>query len=94
MELGPVEILIPAIVTALIAIARQTTEKLDGPAAYWVSIGLNIVAQVAAALATGGEPVGAAALGLGTGAIVGPGLATTGKRLGMGKAIKPRSDSA
>ncbi len=92
LELDLVQLAIPAIVSALIVAARQFSARFDGPAAYWWSIGVNIVAQVAAELATGDGSgmVAAATLGLGTGAIVSPGLAATGKRIGAGKLVKPR----
>lgn len=96
IEVGLVELAIPAVVSALIVAARNFSAKLDGPAAYWWSVGLNVVAQVAAELAAGDGGFTAATLmqagglGLGTGAVVGPGLATSGKRLGAGKLIKPR----
>ncbi len=93
MEFGLVELMIPAVVTALVALVRQFTEKLDGPKAYWVSVAVNVVAQVAAQVQAGGDPMAGAALGLGTGAVVGPGLASTGKRVGLAKFFKPRSDS-
>ncbi len=96
MEFSGIELLVPALVTGAIIALRQFTAKLDGPAAYWWSIGLNIVAQVAVALTTGAEGADpavaqAAMVGLGTGAVVSPGLAAAGKRIGAGKAIKPRS---
>lgn len=95
MEFSGLELFVPAVVSGLIIGLRQFSEKLDGPAAYWWSIGLNVVGQVAAALLSGQPPdlaiVGnAAALGLGTGAVVSPGIAAAGKRLGAGKVVKPR----
>lgn len=96
MEFSGLELFVPAVVTGLIVAARQFSARLDGPAAYWWSIGLNILGQVAVGLAagTGTDPVAignAAALGLGTGAIVSPGIAATGKRVGAAKVVKPRS---
>ncbi len=96
MEFTGLELFVPAVVTALIVALRQFTAKLDGPAAYWWSVGLNIVGQVAAALLSGAPPDpsvigGAAALGVGTGAVVSPGIATSAKRVGAAKAVKPRS---
>lgn len=93
MEFTGVELLVPALVSGLIVAIRQFSAKLDGPAAYWWSIGLNVLAQVAVALTADGDPAvaQAALVGLGTGAVVSPGLAATGKRIGAGKAIKPRS---
>lgn len=91
----PLELVIPAVVSALITFARQFSSKLDGSAAFWWSVGVNVAAQVTAELAGAsgaGSLVGAAALGIGTGAVVGPGLATAGKRVGLAKVIKPRDD--
>lgn len=95
MELSGLELFVPAAVTALIVALRQVTEKLDGPAAYWWSIGLNIVGQVVAGLMAqqGTDPsaiMASAGLGLGTGAVISPGIAATGKRVGASKAVKPR----
>lgn len=95
MEFTPTQIVIPVVVSALVTMARQFTAGLDGPKAYWVSIVLNIVAQVVAQLSSdGGSVIAGAALGLGTGAVVGPGLATSVKRLGLEALIKPRRDSS
>lgn len=89
------ELLIPAIVTLLIIVVRQFTERLDGPVAYWVSVIINILAQVTAELATGagggaGGLMSAAVIGAGGGMVASPGLAITGKRLGLKKIVKPR----
>jgi len=88
MEFTGIELFIPAVVSAIIVAARQITASLDGPAAYWWSIALNIAAQVTAALVTGDAGV-VEALGLGaaTGAVVSPGLAASAKRLGARRAV-------
>ncbi len=96
-ELTGFDIFVPAIVSALVTFARQFTAKLDGPKAYWVAMGLNVFAQVAAELASDGAggAVGlanAAAMGVAGGATVSAGIATAGKRVGLGKLIKPRHD--
>lgn len=97
MEISGLELFVPAVVAALVVALRQFSSRLDGPAAYWWSIGLNIVGQVAAAVLTGADTIDpavigqAAALGLGTGAVVSPGIAATGKRLGAAKVVKPRA---
>ncbi len=92
MELSGTQLLIPVAVSTLVTLLRQFTVGLDGNRAYWASIALNMIGQTAAQLMTDGNPMAGAALGIGTGAIVGPGLATTGKRLGLSKLIKPRKD--
>ena len=74
MELNLFDLLVPAIVSGLIVAARQFTAKLDGNQAYLVSVVLNVVAQVTAALLDGGALGAAAVTGVATGAIVGPGL--------------------
>ena len=96
LEIGGIELLIPAIVAAIVVAVRNVSASLDGPRAYWVGLALNVAAQVVAELVAGdgsGSVAGAAALGLGTGAVVSPGLAATGKRLGAAKIVKPRRDS-
>lgn len=98
LELSGFDIFVPAIVAALVTFARQFTEKLDGPKAYWVAMALNIAAQVGAELAgDGGGGAGAlanaAAMGVAGGATVSAGIATAGKRVGLGKVIKPRQKS-
>jgi len=93
LEMGAMELMIPAIVAALIVGVRNFSASLDGPRAYWWSLGLNIVAQVTAELVAGdgtGTVAGAAALGLGTGAVISPGIAATGKRVGLEKVVKPK----
>ncbi len=92
MEVSVTQLLVPIVVSALVTFLRQVTAQLDGPRAYWASVVLNIIAQVVAQLAVDGDPMAGAALGLGTGAIVGPGLATSVKRIGLSKLIKPRRD--
>jgi len=94
MDIALVDLVVPAIVAALIVGVRQFSEKLDGPAAYWWSIVVNIVSQVVVELASGGTGtiVGAAALGLGTGAVVSPGLAISAKRLGASEIVTPRPE--
>jgi hypothetical protein len=95
IEISGIEMLIPAIVTALIVIARQFTASLDGPRAYWISIAINIIAQVTAELAGmgGGAGIaGAAAMGAGTGMIASPGIAITGKRIGLAGVVKPKRE--
>ncbi len=98
IELSGIELLVPAVVSALVIAIRQFSATLDGPAAYWWALGLNVVGQVIAELATGdgGLTAGAigqaAALGVGTGATVSAGVATAGKRLGAGKLVKPKRD--
>lgn len=97
LELSGFDIFVPAIVAALVTLGRQFTEKLDGPKAYWVAMGLNVLAQVTAELAGdggGGATVlaNAAAMGVAGGATVSAGIATAGKRVGLGKLIKPRHD--
>lgn len=94
MEFGGFDLLVPAIVSGLIVLARQFTAKLDGNQAYIASVVLNVVAQVAAALVDGGALAGAAATGLATGAVVGPGLVATGKRVGLKKVMKPKREGA
>jgi hypothetical protein len=94
MELQGFDLLVPAIVSGLIVVARQFTAKLDGNQAYMASVVLNVVAQVAAALLDGGALAGAAATGLATGAVVGPGLVATSKRVGMAKLVKPKREGA
>jgi hypothetical protein len=95
IEISGIEMLIPAIVTVLIMLARQFTARLDGPVAYYVSIVINILAQVLAELAGvggGAGMAGAAAMGAGTGMIASPGLAITGKRFGLRKIVKPKRE--
>jgi hypothetical protein len=88
IELSMVQLLVPAVVSVLVVAIRQVSASLDGPAAYWWALGLNVVGQVAAELATGdggatAAVVGNAAMvGVGTGATVSVGVATAGKRLG------------
>ena len=90
IDLSGFDLLVPLVVSVLIILLRQFTEKLDGPWAYAWSVALNILVQVFTAL-QGGDPGAAAAVtGLGTGAILGPGMVTTTKRLGLGKMVKPR----
>ncbi len=94
LEMGPLELMIPAIVAAVIVAVRNFSASLDGPRAYWWSLGLNILAQVVAELVAGdgtGTVAGAAALGLGTGAVISPGIAAAGKRVGLAKVVKPRT---
>ncbi|MCP4871597.1 MAG: hypothetical protein GY898_23050 [Proteobacteria bacterium] len=99
LQLGAVQLLVPVIVSALVVAARNVSARLDGPAAYWWALGLNVVGQVLAELATGDGGASAAAianagaLGVGTGATVSVGMATAGKRLGAGKLVKPKRDS-
>ena len=90
MELQGFDLLVPAIVSALIVVARQFTAKLDGNQAYMASVVLNVLAQVAAALLDGGALGAAAATGLATGAVVGPGLVATSKRVGLANVVKPK----
>ena len=96
LELSGFDIFVPAIVAALVTFFRQFTEKLDGPSAYWVAMGLNVAAQVTAELAGdgggGGALANAAAMGVAGGATVSAGIATAGKRVGLGRVIKPRAD--
>lgn len=100
VALGLMELLVPTIVSVLVVAVRQFSEKLDGPAAYWWAIGLNIIGQVAAELAAGDGGMTAAAignaagLGVATGGTVSVGIATAGKRLGAGKIVKPRQQPA
>ena len=90
MEITGTQLLIPAVVSTLVAVFRQVSARLDGPSAYWASIVLNVVAQLVAG--EQGSVVAGAALGLGTGAVVGPGLATSVKRIGLGNVVKPRRE--
>ena len=98
IELSVVELLVPAIVSALVMAIRQFSASLDGSAAYWWALGLNVVGQVAVEFAAGDGGATAAAvgnaamLGVGTGATVSVGVATAGKRLGAAKIVKPRRD--
>ncbi len=92
MELSGLQLFVPVAVSALVTLVRQFSAGLDGNRAYWFSIAVNVVGQTAAQLMTDGDPMAGAALGLGTGAVVGPGLATTVKRLGLGKLVKPRKE--
>ncbi len=93
MEFTPMQILIPAVVAAIVTAIRQVSAGLDGPKAYWASIILNIIGQVIVQLqAPEGSVIVGTMLGLGTGAIVSPGLASTLKRVGLAKLIKPRQD--
>ncbi len=96
LSLSATELLVPIIVSALVVGIRNVSAKLDGPTAYYFAIGLNIIGQVVAELATGDGGVtagaigSAAALGVGTGATVSVGVATAGKRLGAKKIVTPR----
>ena len=98
IELSAAELLVPAIVSALVIAIRQVSAKLDGPAAYWWALGLNVVGQVLVAFVADGGSITTAgifyagALGIGTGATVSVGVATAGKRLGAGKMVKPKRD--
>ncbi len=99
IELSGLELLVPAIVSAVVVAVRQFSAKLDGPPAYWWAIGLNVAGQVLVAFVADGGSITTAgifyagALGIGTGATVSVGVATAGKRLGAGRMVKPRRDS-
>lgn len=96
IELSGIELAVPAIVSALVVAVRNVSAKLDGSRAYWWALGLNIVGQVVAELVAGDGGVTAAAIGsaamvgIGTGATVSVGVATAGKRVGLGKLVKPK----
>ncbi|KKM72943.1 hypothetical protein LCGC14_1415390 [marine sediment metagenome] len=96
IELSGFQLLVPVVVSAIVVAIRNVSAQLDGPAAYWWALGLNVLGQVVAELATGDGGVtagaigNAAALGIGTGATVSVGVATAGKRLGAGKVVKPK----
>lgn len=98
IQLSGIELLVPAIVSALVIAVRQFSPRLDGPAAYWWALGLNVVGQVVAELVASDGGFTAAAVGnagmvgVGTGATVSVGVATAGKRLGAAKIVKPRRD--
>ena len=96
VSLSGLELLIPALVSVLVVAVRNVSASLDGPRAYYWALALNVVGQVVAELMTGDGGVSAAAvgnaavLGLGTGATVSVGIATAGKRAGLGKVVKPK----
>lgn len=98
IELSGVELLVPAIVSALVIAIRQFSASLDGPAAYWWALGLNIAGQILAEMLAGdggatAVTVGNAAMvGIGTGATVSVGVATAGKRVGLGALVKPKRE--
>jgi hypothetical protein len=98
IELSMVQLLVPAVVSVLVVAIRQVSASLDGPAAYWWALGLNVVGQVVAELGAGDGGMTASAiasaglLGVGTGATVSVGVATAGKRLGAAKIVKPRRE--
>ncbi len=100
ISLDATQLLIPVIVSALVVAIRNVSARLDGATAYWWVLGLNVLGQVVAELATsdGGASAAAianaAALGVGTGATVSVGVATAGKRLGAGKLVKPSQRDA
>lgn len=88
----------PAVIAAIIAASRQFTSQLDGPRAYWVALVLNVVGQVALAMAADAETavnLGAAITnGAVGGAIISPGIVGTTKRVGLGGVMKPKRDPA
>lgn len=96
IELTGIELAIPAIVSAVVVLIRNVSVKLDGSRAYWWALVLNVVGQVLAELVVGdggatAATIGTAAVvGIGTGATVSVGMATAGKRVGLGKIIKPK----
>lgn len=98
IHLSGIELLVPAIVSALVIAVRNFATTLDGPKAYWYVLALNVVGQVVAELTMGDGGVTAASVGnaamvgVGTGATVSVGLATAGKRVGFGNLVKPKRD--
>ncbi len=98
IELSGIQLAVPAIVTALVIAIRNVSARLDGPAAYWWALGLNVVGQVVAELVAGDGGMSAAVVGnaamvgIGTGATVSVGMATAGKRVGLAKLVKPKRD--
>lgn len=67
-----VQVLIPVVAPMLISALRKFFASLDGSGALVGNLILNLIAQIATALITGGDPMAATAMG-GVGAAFGTG---------------------